>query len=151
MSFVMVPVPEDRVADVMQYVVRLMAQAAMEEWDGESVSELFASIDEPSRALLSAVAVSVLDGDPPSLENVAAQIEMSVRETMGILREVNELARDDSHPPVLVPRSAKETLPNGRERTVRQVFMDNDVAQMIYECDRALLLAEGDPLGGSDG
>ena len=56
MPYVMVPVPEDHVEDIMRYIVRLMSQALIEPWTEESVTQLFEEIDEPSRALLSTVA-----------------------------------------------------------------------------------------------
>ncbi|MDZ7673812.1 MAG: hypothetical protein U5K30_01900 [Acidimicrobiales bacterium] len=58
----MVPVPEDRVKDVMQFVVRIVNQDALEDWDEESIAQMFEDVDEPSRALLSTVAQAVQEG-----------------------------------------------------------------------------------------
>jgi hypothetical protein len=52
MPYVMVPVPEEHVQDVMQFVLREVAKASLEPWDEKSVSELFHDGDEGSRSLL---------------------------------------------------------------------------------------------------
>ena len=58
MEYVMVPVPEDLVVDVMQYIARLVTRAAVVPWDKESVGDHFDEIEEAGRALLSYVARS---------------------------------------------------------------------------------------------
>lgn len=147
MSYVMVPVPEDRVQDVMQFVVRLVNQDALEEWDEESIAQMFEDVDEPSRALLSTVAQAVQEGDSRPVEDAAAIVELSPRELMGILREVNEMAMERSRPALLAQRMVSETLPNGRKRNVRVLSMTEELAPLVAAADRAHLLAEGDPLG----
>ena len=52
MPYEMVPVPEEHVQDVMQFILREMAKASLEPWDDESVSKLFHEVDESSRSLL---------------------------------------------------------------------------------------------------
>ena len=147
MSYVMVPVPADHVPDVMQHIVRLMSQAEVEPWEPESISQLFADIDEPSRALLSTVAQSTLNGDRMNEGDVAATIELNWRETMGLVREINDLAREESHPPLVVRRTVTETLPNGRTRDLRILSMPEDVARLVYAADREHLLGGEHPLG----
>ena len=39
------------------------------------------------------------------------------------------------------------TLPNGRTREVRALIIDDDIARLVHEADRAQLLADGHPLG----
>ena len=46
MPYVMVPVPEEHVQDVMQFVVRMASQATLEPWTQEALGELFDEIDE---------------------------------------------------------------------------------------------------------
>ena len=146
MSYVMIPVPEDRVEDVMQYVVRLMTQASMQEWDESSIAQLFGDIDEPSRALLSTVATATLNDERITTEEAASRVELSWRESMGLLREINDIAREESRPPLLIRRAVSETLPNGRTRDIRVFSMNDDVAKLVYAADRAHLLGEEHPI-----
>ena len=148
MPYVMVPVPEDNVQDVLQFVVRLMSQASIEPWTEEAITQLFEEIDEPGRALLSTVANAVVRGNPLTEGDTAALIGMTWRETMGLLRELNDLAGASAHPPLIGRRSSKvTTLPNGRTRDVRALTMTDEIARLVHAADRAQLLAEGHPLG----
>jgi hypothetical protein len=147
MPYVLVPVPEDNVQDVMQFVVRLMSQASIEPWTEESIVQLFETIDEPGRALLSVVAQSALGGKPITEGDAATMIEMNWREVMGILRELNDVATAEAHPAIIGRRVVTETLPNGRTRDVRVLTMTDEVAQFVHAADRAQLLADGNPLG----
>ena len=40
MPYVMVPVPEEHVQDVMQFILREVARASLEAWDEESVEDM---------------------------------------------------------------------------------------------------------------
>src|SRR4029453_8318573 len=62
MPYVMVPVPEEHVQDVMQFILREMAKASLVPWDEESVTVLFHEIDEANRSLLAYVARATLSG-----------------------------------------------------------------------------------------
>jgi len=146
MPYVMVPVPEDQVEDVMQHIVRLMSQASIEPWDESSMETLFGSIDEPSRALLSSVARAAMSGERLSEADSAALVQLSQRETMGLLRELNDYANDDHRPPLILRRAASETLPNGRTRDVRVLIMSDDIAPLVATADRKHLLSDH-PLG----
>jgi hypothetical protein len=148
MPYVMVPVPEDQVQEVMQFVVRLMSQASVEPWTEETIAQVFEEIDELGRAFLSTVAKAAVDGKTLSEGDVAAIIAMNWREAMGILRELNDLAQAAGHPQLVARRVVTETLPNGRTREVRVLAMSEDIARMVHEADRAQLLADGHPLGG---
>jgi hypothetical protein len=147
MPYVMVPVPEEHVYDVMQFVVRLTAQASVEPWTEEAIRELFEQIDEPSRALLSAVAKGVLGGNPLSEGDVGAVIGMTWREVMGMVRELNDTAASQDRPALVNRSSTTATLPNGRTREVRGLVIADDVARLVHDADRAQLLADGHPLG----
>ena len=146
MSYVMIPVPEDRVEDVLQFVVRLMNQDSMEDWDEASIAELFSDIDEPARALLSTVAQATLNDERTRADEIRASTELSWREAMGLMREINDIAQDESRPALIVRRTVTETLPNGRTREVRVLSMNDDVAKLVYEADRRHLISGGDPL-----
>jgi hypothetical protein len=147
MPYVMVPVPEEHVQDVMQFVVRMANQATLEPWTQEALSQLFEEIDEPARALLSAVAKGVIGGQPLNEADAAAVVGMTWREVSGMVRELNDVAASQSHPALVGRRSVSTKLPNGRTREVRALLIDEEVAPLVHEADRAQLLAEGHPLG----
>ena len=77
---------------------------------------------------------------------MASRIELNWRETMGLLRELNDLARDESRPALVIRRSIVETLPNGRTKDVRILTMNEDLARIVHAVDRAHLLGGDDPL-----
>ena len=52
-----------------------------------------------------------------------------------------------SAPALVIRRSVTTTLPNGRTRDVRALIIDDEVAPLVQEADRAQLLADGHPLG----
>ena len=147
MPYVMVPVPEEHVQDVMQFVVRMASQATLEPWTEDDVAQLFDEVDEPARALLSAVAKGVMGGNALNEADAAAIIGMTWREVTGMVRELNDAAASRSHPALVSRRSVTTTLPNGRTRDVRALIMDDEVARLVHDADRAQLLADGHPLG----
>ena len=144
MSYIMVPVPEDHVVDVMQYVLRLINQASIEPWDEGSLTDFFESVDEPTRALLSAVAAATLRDEPIPEPDAVSAIQMNRREMIGIMREVNDLARDTGRQGLIQARTVDEVLANGRTREVRVLAMADDVARFVVEADRRHLLTGDD-------
>ena len=142
MSYVMMPVPEGQVQDVMQYVLRLINQASIEPWDESSVTDFFDSVDEPTRTLLSAVAAATLRDEPLRESEAVSAIQMNRREMIGMMREVNDLARDAGRQTLVKARTVEEELANGRTREVRVLAMADDVARYVVEADRRHLLAD---------
>jgi hypothetical protein len=137
MEFVMVPVPEDHVIDVMQYIARLVTRASVASWDKESVGSHFDEVEEAGRALLSYVARSVVAGRDVTVDDAASELELSNREIREINREINMEGQRKGFEPMVVLREASVVLPN--KRTVqRQVFVMSDaVARMIRAHERA--------------
>lgn len=148
MPYVMVPVPEEHVQDVLDFVLRAIARASVQPWDAESLTKFFLEIDEPGRMLLSVVAHAVRADKPLTEDEASERIELSRREMLGILQELNELAQAASRPPLLVRRKATDVLPNGRiiERAV--VAMEPEIAALVYEAERVELSGEGPPPQG---
>jgi hypothetical protein len=142
-GYVMVPVPEENVEDVMRFVVRLMTQASIEPWTEVAVAEIFDEVDEITRVLLSAVAKATLGGAPLTEPDAVRAIQLDWRETMGIVRELNEAAGEDAHAPLVLRKTISETLPNGRTRDVRVLTMEGEVANFVSAADRAQLQADG--------
>jgi hypothetical protein len=137
MEYVMVPVPEDHVVDVMQYIARLVARASVVAWNKESIEEFFDEVDELGRSLLSAVSRTTVAGKEFGEEDAAKTLELSTREIRAITRELNQEATRRQFEPVLTTKEASVVLRNGRT-VQRQLFvMAEPVARMIRAYERA--------------
>ncbi len=148
MPYVMVPVPEEHVEEVMQFILRAIAQASIDPWDAASISALFHEVDEPSRSLLAYVARSSIAGDDLEDAAVASMIQLSKREVTGIMRELNDDARDASRPTLIGSRSVSETLPNGRTTEKRVLSMSDEIAVLVQAAERAELADAPQPFAG---
>jgi hypothetical protein len=147
MPYVMIPVPEELVEEVMQFILRTIARNAIEPWDEESITEIFHEIDEASRSLLAFVARGSVDGAELDAADAARKIQLTVREASGIMNELNTLTRDTNRPTLILTRSVTERLPNGRVKDKRVFFMEPEVAAMVREAEKAELQDARHPLG----
>lgn len=145
-NYVMVPVPEEHVPEIMQRVVRLVQQASMLEWDETSVGELWSASDEITRSLLSYVARSVLMGKPLTDVAAAEAIQISLREAATVMRDANETSREMNRPSILLLRGTSETLPNGRTVDMRYFVMAEETAKHIRTTERAHHASDPHPL-----
>jgi hypothetical protein len=139
MPYVMVPVPEEHVEAVMQFVIRAIARASIEPWDEPSIGELYHGIDEVSRSLLAFVARSAADGKELDTLEAARQIQMTPREVTGIVNELSTLNRDENRPTLISMRTVQERLPNGRTTDRRVLLMESEVAELVQAAERAEL------------
>jgi hypothetical protein len=146
MPYVMVPVPEEHVEEVMEFILRARARAALVQWDGKLVADLFERVDEATRSLLSVVARATLAQDDLFETDAAKGIEFTVPETLAIMRQVNDLAKEENHPPLVQTRWVSDTLPSGRVAERRVLCMDEDVAQLVRDAERAEFLASRNAL-----
>jgi hypothetical protein len=147
MPYVMVPVPEEHVQDVMQFVLREVAKASQEPWDEASVSELFHDVDEESRSLLAYVARATMSGKEISEADAADLMQLRQREMAGIMRELNERASKANRPVLVSARTLTETLPSGRTVEKRVLWMNEDLAALLRSVERAELADVPAPLG----
>jgi len=148
MGYVMMPVPEEHVEAVMQFVLRAMARASLEPWDLESVTKVYEEVDEASRSLLAFVARAAVDGVDLSDAEAAAKIQLSVRETVGMMNELSNLTRDANRPALLSPKMVTERLPNGRITEKRVLVMEPEVAELVRAVEAAELRSMPHPLAG---
>jgi hypothetical protein len=146
MPWVMVPVPEEHVQDVMEYVIRTATRAQLEDWDLESAQDVFVKIDEACRSLLSIAARASAAGKQLRDQEAADFIQLNVREMVGIIREVNEAANAANRPPLLNTTTINEELPNGRLREQRVIVMAPTVARLFRTAERAAESLESSPL-----
>ncbi len=149
MPYVMVPVPEDHVEEVMQFMLRTMARASQEEWDQENVTRIFLGVDEISKTLLSHIAHATKAGKEVFEGDAAAVVQLSQRETSAIVRELNEISREENRPPIIYRRPSMEVLPNGRTVEKFTIVVDDEIAPLLIAAEKADLAAN--PLPGSAG
>jgi hypothetical protein len=143
----MVPVPEEHVEAVMQFILRAIAQASLEEWDADSIAKLWADIDEVGRSLLSFAARAASAGKELDVADAAQQMQVNQREVMALVSELTNLARTSNHSVLISWRPVVERLPNGRTMEKRVLVMTPEVADIVNEVDRADLL-DAMPPGG---
>lgn len=136
MGYVMVPVPEEHVEEVMRAILRFQAQARNEPWEQAGVEELFMDSDEAAKAVMSVVARAVISSGHIADAEVARTIEVSGREVAGIVRELNEQAVGLGREHILHSRMANEVLPNGRITEKRVLYMTPEVAVLIKDVER---------------
>jgi hypothetical protein len=148
MPYVMLPVPEELVQEVMQFVIRTVQRAAVEPWDEASLTEVYNDVDEVSRSLLAFVARSAVEGVDISLDEAAQKIQMTGREAAGILNELISLSRNNNRPNLVDSRGVRERLANGRLVDKRILLMEPEVADLIRAAEHAEVQAARNPLGG---
>jgi hypothetical protein len=148
MPYVMVPVPEEHVQDVMQFILREMAKASLEPWDEVSVTRLFREVDEESRSLLAYAARATISGKELSEGDAADLMQLRAREMAGIMRDLNERASKANRPALVMTRTVTETLPNGRTTEKRVLWMQEELAPLIHAAERAELADVPAPLDG---
>jgi hypothetical protein len=147
-DYVMVPVPEEHVVDVMLHVARLVARASVVPWTDEAVTELFDEVDEVSRSLLSLVARSTTAGKDLSDEDAAKSLELKTRDVRAITLDLNEAAQQEKRQPLVALRDASVVLRNGRTVQKRLFTMTESVARTIRAHERSTLDSErGAPTG----
>jgi hypothetical protein len=149
MPYVMVPVPEAHVEEVMRYMLNLSARATLVEWDEEGVREFFLEADEMTRAVLSIVARGALSSKDVTDQNLADFLQISMREAGSVLRELHESATRQKRPPFFLASQVTEELPNGRVRDKRVYAMAPNVARMIRAAEKAEHARELERLHGA--
>ena len=146
MPYVMVPVPEEHVVDVMQYVARLASRATRQTWDKESIEQLFLEASEPVRSLLSVVASATLADKEISAGEALRALELRPRALSSLLGPVREAAREANREPLIELQQVQRTGPAGRTRAVRNMIMDREAAEMIRSAELKALEVEPHPL-----
>jgi hypothetical protein len=87
-EYVMVPVPEELHARVLQYIGWRAGNEGTTGWDAEMMSTLYQGLDEPSRTVLSRVGLGVVNDEPVTLGTVASAAGTTTREALGIVLEL---------------------------------------------------------------
>lgn len=147
MPYVMLPVPEEHVEEVMQFVLRAIAEASIEPWDAESINVLYNDVDESTRSLLAFVARAAADEGELSDVDAARRIQMTVRETGGIMNDLNATTRESKRPQLISIRVVSERTPNGRVVDRRVLLMDPEIAALVRAAEKTELAGAANPLG----
>jgi hypothetical protein len=142
MPFAMVPVPEEHVLAVMQFITRAVARTPGPPWDRESIAEVWNDVDDPCRAMLVHVGRASLAGDQLDAEEVARRIGASIRETAAIVNELNSFARHGLRPNLITAPVAAEQLPDGTFTEKRIFTMTLDIADLVEAAAAGFVIAD---------
>jgi hypothetical protein len=152
MPYVMVPVPEEHVPEVMGMVMRLAARRAHDEppraWDQDAVTEFFTKANEPTRALLSFLAHPKRAGKEFIPPEIARAFELEASEVSGLLGPLNREFRRANRMPLFESRVHVETSRSGRTLKRRRLMMGRENARMIRAAEQSLRSVEPDPVAG---
>ena len=152
MPYVMVPVPEEHVLEVMAVVMRLAARQSHDEppkaWDQDAVNGFFAKANEPTRGLLSFLADPDRAGKEFIPPEIARTLEFEASEVSGLLGPLNREFRRANRVPLFESRVHLETSARGRTLKRRRLKMGPENARMVRGAEQALGSVELDsPLG----
>lgn len=136
-NYVMVPVPEQLVPDVMRHVLVLMAKGSMQAWDQAGLDELYAELDEMSKTILSLAARGPAQGQTVTADEIAGSLGLPIGELMNLIRALNAKADERKRPPLVPIRIDNETLPNGRDVRRRFVEMNDTVVGLVQVAEKA--------------
>ncbi len=139
MPYVMMPVPEEHVEAVMQFVLRAVARASIKPWDAESVAQIFEEVDESTRSLLAFVARAALENGELADVDAARMLQITVREVAGIMNELVALTRGAERANLISSRTFTEKLPNGRSKSKRVFLMEPEIAAFVGAAEQAEL------------
>jgi len=150
MEYVMVPVPDEFVVDVMQYVARLVARASVVPWNKEAVEDFFEGVEETNKALLSLIARYTVADKPVGYDEATEALELSEREVREIAREINTVAQQRGFEPLFATQEASVLLRSGRTAKRFLFVMTEPVARMIRAHERASLGGVEQPADASE-
>jgi hypothetical protein len=153
MPYVMVPVPEEHVLEVMGVVMRLAARRSHDEppkgWDQNAVNEFFAKANEPTRSLLSFLAHPERAGKEFIPPEIARELQRERSEVSGLLGPLNREFRRAHRVPLFESRVHVETAPNGRTLKRRRLVMRAEDARMVRTAEQALTSVAADAPDGT--
>ena len=89
----MVPVPEEYVAAVEQFLNWGRRTQDPDPWTTDQMEALFAAIDAPSRLMLDTIAAELHRDRVAGVGEVAAVVGCSARELLGLVMDVNDTVR----------------------------------------------------------
>ncbi len=136
-NYVMVPVPEHLVPEVMRQVLVLLSKEVMQAWDQESLDEVYGEMDETSKTIVSIAARAKTRGEPTTADEIASSAGLAVGQVMNLIRAVNAAADEGNRPVIVQINVTDEELANGRTVRRRYVEVNDKVAEMILVAESA--------------
>jgi hypothetical protein len=125
-DYVMVPVPEEFVAEVEQFVRSNVAKGYVVTMDQAAAAQLLRDFDLPTRTLLLAVAAAAAANSRLMLEDAAGAVGCSEREVLGSVTVINNVVVSSGGPPFTVVPVVKGLPPAGplvMERELARLFV----------------------------
>lgn len=134
MEYVMVPVPEDLVAEVDQYLRWNTVTSPLGALDIDGALRILEAIDDLARRYLLVVAEAAVDVRILSVGDAAAESGCNELEAMGLMMQLNTVAQRMGNLPLgLIQRETKAP-PDGSDAEPTFTFnMRGDVATMVLK------------------
>lgn len=129
MPHVLVPVPEEHVAEVTLGLMRLVL--GMSGWQDGALVEMVAGLDGPSRALVREVAAVSAEHDRLPYHDAARALGVDVGTVLELVTTINDSCRRDGVPLPLVTDTMVQTTGEGEERAVPVLVIAPAVAKAM--------------------
>ena len=132
MTYVMVPVPEELVAEVKQFLRWGLAGPLLGDLDDDGAARFFASLDDEAAKFLLVVADAALESRVLPVAAAAAATGCSEREALGLMAELNTAVQYFGTLPLgLVSRERAEGSEGSEEEPPYRFTMRTDVAATV--------------------
>ena len=82
------------------------------------------------------VSRAIVSGKDLTDQKAADFLQINLRETLGIMREINDNVRAAGRPFLIASGTLEEELPNGRVREVRILTMPPTLAKWVRDAER---------------
>lgn len=131
MPYVMVPVPEEHEAELLEEIMRLSLASYMKKWDIDQVRSVMAVLSPQERSFVVAVARYSSIGEPGEMSAIADELGTQGEDLIALREQLNGVCRENSFPELMLFDPTVESLPDG-SRKARNVFaIARPVARMV--------------------
>ena len=144
MPYTSIPVPADRVEDVLRFIEQTLARVRQLAWDREAVQALYDELDELERATLDHVSRAHEAGGIEE-NRLTAAVQISPRELAAIVRDIRDRSAALERPSLLVRRTDVEEREDGRRTDVSVIAMEPTAVDLVVAVGRDDLLRSTPP------
>lgn len=134
MRFVFVPVPVEHEDKITAQIMQLSLRAALNNWDAQSITQVFGEADERSRSIISQVAHAMVEGGGICARDLADRAGSSELDIIDLIEEVNRFCQERSRPSLIMTKL--ESLPDGQVGTRRLLMMGRPFAEFVLQAER---------------
>jgi hypothetical protein len=145
----MVPVPEEYLTEIMDFVVRMAAAERIQGWNDDDIATLVDTVDDAARSLLGLVAGHALANQHVPEPEAAREIGLSMRETLGLTRELNNLAIAHGHPELVKSNEVTRVQPDGTTEDFMALTMERTIAERFEKAGLSVDVAPGEEQNGT--